>query len=51
MSNFPPEQEKCFQCHEKEEYYNGSFASDGTFYCNYCLNELMDLQEEINDEE
>lgn len=45
------ELETCYQCRAQEEYYNGACASDGTFYCNSCLNELMDLQEEINDEE
>lgn len=42
--------ETCCGCGEKMEYYNGACASDGTFYCNACLNDLMELQEEQYEE-
>ena len=40
------ELETCVDCGEEMECYNGACASDGTFYCNACLNDLIDIQKE-----
>ena len=45
MDNKIPPKEICEDCKGAEDYWNGQFASDGSFYCSYCLVEYFKLQD------
>jgi hypothetical protein len=40
----------CVECGISEADCEGAYASDGSFYCAHCIQALIDLKEEQNED-